>query len=124
LIGEEDEALLPCAIACCVVRARSFGMQGPNLQDARQSDGDRPHVCENGRPCSIIIAHTAGPIFTASLVGNASNGTVAVTGQRVVYTSRAGFVGDDRFTYARRGLNTRNEPIVRTVNVRVNVAAK
>src|SRR5687768_14748811 len=83
------------------------------------------HMFANsGRPCSIIITYTGGPIFTASLVSNAKSGTVAVSGQRIVYTSRAGFVGDDEFTYARRGLNTRNEPIVRTVTVAVKVAAK
>lgn len=78
----------------------------------------------SGRRCSIIVAHTRGPIFSSSLVSNARNGTVTVSGGRVIYASRAGFVGDDEFTYARRGLNERNEPIVRTVSVSVKVAAK
>lgn len=76
------------------------------------------------RPCSIIVTNSFGPIFTTALVNNARNGTVTVSAGRVVYKSRAGFVGDDEFTYARRGLNGRNEPIVRTVNVAVKVAAK
>ena len=79
---------------------------------------------KSGRGCSIIVRNTRGPIFSTALVSNARNGTVVVSGGRVVYTSRAGFVGDDTFTYARRGLNDRNEPIVRTVSVAVNVAAK
>jgi len=78
----------------------------------------------SGRPCSIIVRTTRGPISTASLVGNARNGTVKVSGGRIVYTSPQGFVGDDEFTYARSGLNNQNQPIVRTVNVSVKVSAK
>ena len=78
----------------------------------------------SGRRCAIIVRHTRGPIFSASLVSNAKNGTVTVSGGRVVYTSRPGFVGDDEFTYARRGLSRQNEPVTRTVNVAVKVAAK
>ena len=76
----------------------------------------------SGRRCSIIVHHSHGPIFTTALVSNARNGSVAVAGGSVIYTSRA--VGDDEFTYARRGLNNLNEPIVRTINVTVKVAAK
>jgi hypothetical protein len=63
-------------------------------------------------------------MFSASLVSNAKNGSVTVSGGRIVYTSRPGFVGDDEFSYARRGLNHQNEAVVRTVNVAVKVAAK
>ena len=78
----------------------------------------------SGRRCSIIVRHSGGPMFTASLVSNARNGSVVVSGGRITYTSRAGYVGDDEFTYSRRGLNTRNEQVVRTVTVNVKVAAK
>jgi len=77
-----------------------------------------------GRRCGIIITYTHGPIFSTSLVSNAKNGTVMVSGGRISYTSRPGFVGDDEFTYARRGMNNQNQPIVRTINVAVKVAAK
>ena len=78
----------------------------------------------SGRRCGIMIGRSRGPIFSSSLVSNAKNGTVTVSGVRIIYTSRPGFVGDDEFTYARRGLNRQNEPVVRTVNVAVKVAAK
>ena len=78
----------------------------------------------SGRRCGIKVRNSRGPILSAALVNNAKNGNVVVRGGIIAYTPRAGFVGDDEFTYARRGLNTRNEPIVRTVTVKVNVAAK
>ena len=78
----------------------------------------------SGRRCSIIVGRSRGPTFSAALVSNAKNGTVTVSGGRVTYASRPGFVGDDAFTYARHGLNRVNEPVVRTVNVAVKVAAK
>ena len=78
----------------------------------------------SGRRCSIVVRRSRGPTFSASLVTNARNGSVVVADGRVTYTSRPGFVGDDAFTYARRGLNNRNEPVVKTVNVAVRVAAK
>lgn len=104
----------PAALACRVPTIRTL--------DNQTVTGHM--FATSGRQCSIIVTYTNGPIFTASLVSNARNGTVTVSGGRIVYTSRAGFVGDDEFTYARRGLNSRNEPIVRTVTVAVKVAAK
>jgi hypothetical protein len=77
----------------------------------------------SGRPCGIVVQHTNGPMFSAELVQIAKNGKVVVAGGKIVYTSRPGYVGEDQFTYARRGMNNRNEPVVRTVNVTVQVAA-
>jgi hypothetical protein len=78
----------------------------------------------SGRRCSIIVTFTRGPIFTTSLVSNAKNGTITVSSGQIIYTSRPGFVGEDEFSYARSGLNQQNQPIVRTINVAVRVAAK
>jgi hypothetical protein len=105
----------PAALACRVPLIRTL--------DNQTVTGTM--FATSGRPCDIIVHHTHGPILTTALVSKARNGTVAVVaGGRVIYTSRPGFVGDDEFTYARRGLNNHNEPIVRSVNVTVKVAAK
>jgi hypothetical protein len=104
----------PAALACRVPTIRTL--------DNQTVTGTM--FATSGRRCSIIVTYSHGPIFTTALVSNARNGSVAVAGGSVIYTSRAGFVGDDEFTYARRGLNDLNEPIVRTVNVTVKVAAK
>ena len=76
----------------------------------------------SGLPCSITLNSSRGPVFTTQVVQNAASGRVVVNGNRVIYTSRAGFVGEDHYTYARRGLTERNEPVMATVNVTVQVA--
>ena len=78
----------------------------------------------SGKRCSIVVNRSHGPMHSARLVSSPSNGSVSVSGGRVVYTSRAGYVGDDRFVYSRQGLNALHQPITRTVEVTVKVAAR
>jgi hypothetical protein len=78
----------------------------------------------SGKRCSIILQRSAGPIHGVKLVSGARNGSVSINGGQVVYVSSAGFVGDDRFTYARHGMNAPNQPITRTIEVNVKVAAR
>ena len=73
---------------------------------------------------SSAASGAVGPIHSARLLSRPSKGSVSIDGNRVVYTSTAGYVGDDHFTYARQGLNTRNQPITRTVVVNVKVSAQ
>jgi Bacterial Ig domain len=77
----------------------------------------------SGKPCSIVVNATNGAMQTAEVVQNASNGHVTASGQRITYISRAGFTGEDHFTYSRHGINNLNAPVVRTVNVTVQVTA-
>ena len=77
----------------------------------------------SGRRCSITLLRSRGPIFTARLVAQAKNGSVSISGHRVIYVSRPGYAGDDRFVYARHGMDSVNRPISRTVEVSVKVAA-
>ena len=78
----------------------------------------------SGKQCSIVLQRSAGPIHSARLVWGPSNGRVSINGGRVVYISSAGYVGDDRFTYARQGLNALNQPVTRTINVNVKVSSR
>jgi Bacterial Ig domain len=122
---ETNRKLWLLAISMIVLTApAAFACRVPSIRTLDDQTVSGHMFATTGRPCSIIVRNTRGPIFSASIVSKARNGTVAVTGGRVIYTSRAGFVGDDELTYARRGLNNRNEPIVRTINVAVKVAAK
>jgi hypothetical protein len=53
----------------------------------------------------------------------AKNGTVSIgAGNDIIYRSRAGFVGQDQFTYERSGLDAGNNRV--TVGVRVNVTVQ
>jgi hypothetical protein len=78
----------------------------------------------SGKRCSITVMRTPGPVFSARVVTQPSNGRVSINGNRVVYLSRPGYVGDDRFVYARQGLDAINRPITRTVDVNVKVSSR
>ena len=77
----------------------------------------------SGRPCDIMIVRTLGPMYTAQIVQRAKNGKVSIDQNKIVYTSRPGYVGEDQFTYVRHGLNEWNTPVVRTISVTVQVTA-
>ena len=75
-----------------------------------------------GRPCSIHLQRSFGPMHSAEIVRRPANGSVSVGAtNRVTYLPRPGFTGQDSFTYARRGRDTRNNLVVRTVRVAVTV---
>jgi hypothetical protein len=95
---------------------------GPFIRtfDNQTVDG---HVTVNsGASCNIRLRNSPGPMFSAEIVQRPSNGSVSVGGSnRIVYRSRAGFVGTDTFSYARRGQNTAGSSVVRTVRISVTV---
>jgi hypothetical protein len=70
---------------------------------------------------SSAASGAVGPIHSARLLSRPSKGSVSIDGNQLVYTSNAGYVRDDHFT---QGLNTRNQPITRTVVVNVKVWAQ
>jgi hypothetical protein len=104
---------LESALACSVPFIRTV--------DNQTVDGQM--TAKSGRPCSIRLRFTRGPMWTASIVQRPSNGTVSVGGSnRIIYRSRPGFVGNDAFIYARQGQDRYNSPVTRTVRVAVTVA--
>ena len=74
------------------------------------------------KPCSVIVLRSLGPVHGTRLVVPPGNGHVSISGNRVIYVSRPGYVGDDRFVYARDGMDAVNRPITRTVEMSVKVA--
>jgi hypothetical protein len=63
-------------------------------------------------------------MLSAAVIDRPTNGTASVgAGNRIIYVSRAGYVGRDAFTYTRTGLNRHNDKVVRTVRVAVFVRA-
>ena len=78
----------------------------------------------SGKRCSIVLLRSAGPILSTKVISRPSNGNVSINGGRVVYVSTARYIGDDHFTYIRQGLNVVNQPITRTINVKVKVLSQ
>jgi hypothetical protein len=103
---------LESALACSVPRIRTLDNQTVSGHMAAVS----------GKPCRIRFTSSSSAMSGADIVQRPSNGTVRVGGRDgIIYTSRAGLVGGDSFTYARRGVSRGNQPVTRTVNVAVTV---
>jgi hypothetical protein len=100
------------AFACAVPYIRTFDNQAVNGSMR----------VKTGKPCAIVLLHSMGPMDRAEILRRPSNGNVTIgAGNRIIYRSRAGFVGSDVFVYARRGATTQNAVVTRTVRVAVTV---
>ncbi|MGY3449484.1 Ig-like domain-containing protein [Bradyrhizobium sp. USDA 4353] len=77
-----------------------------------------------GRSCSIIVLGSRGPMSGVRVVASPSHGTVAVEGQKIVYRSTPGYVGEDHFAYERRGADAVNKPVTKGVEVTVHVSSE
>ena len=79
-------------------------------------------TAQSGKPCSIVLRTTLGPMLSAHIVERPTNGSASLgAGNRVIYRSRPGYTGTDSFAYARTGTNRHNEKVVRTVRIAVQV---
>ena len=77
---------------------------------------------KSGKRCFIWLNTSHGPIFSVHIVARPSHGSLGIDGSnRIVYQPARGYTGSDSFTYARKGFDTRNNPITRTVRVGVTV---
>jgi hypothetical protein len=94
----------------------------PRIATFENQTVDGHMTVSSGSPCSIKLKHSRGPTYGAHIVQRASNGTVNVDGSnRIVYRSRAGYVGSDSFAYARTGESRGGNAVTRTVRVQVTV---
>jgi hypothetical protein len=114
------------ALGCLLVLALSAEAAArcsvPLIRALNNQTVDGHMTVNSGAPCAIRLRYSAGPTFSAEIVQRPSNGAVTVEGSnRIVYRSRASFVGNDTFTYARRGESTGGSPVRRTVRISVTV---
>ena len=101
--------LVDTANACSVPSIRTFHNQTVDGQMSVRS----------GKRCSIVF-RSLGPTEMTAIVQKPAHGTLQIGAiGRVIYQSKAGYVGDDAFTYARRGKDRYNNPSVRTVRIAV-----
>jgi len=108
-------------LAVCTIEA-SARCSVPRIHTLNDQIVDGHMTVSSGARCSIKLKRSSGPTYGAHIVQRASNGTVAVDGSnRIVYRSRAGYVGSDSFTYARTGETRVGNAATRTVRVSVTV---
>ena len=94
----------------------------PRIHTLNNQSVDGHMTVNSGARCSIKLKHSAGPTYGAHIVQRASNGTVTVDGRnRIIYRSRAGYVGSDTFAYARTGESRVGDAVTRTVRISVTV---
>ena len=113
-------------VACVLLFALSAEASAlcsvPRISTFNNQAVDGHMTVNSGGTCRIKLRHSAGPTYGAHIVQRASNGSVTVDGSnRIVYRSRAGFVGSDSFTYARTGESRGGDAVTRTVRVSVRV---
>ena len=107
-------------MACCAEASARCSV--PRIHTFNNQAVDGQMTVNSGARCSIKLKHSAGPTYGAHTVQRASNGTVTVDGRnRIVYRSRAGYVGSDSFSYARTGESRGGDAVTRTVRIYVNV---
>jgi hypothetical protein len=124
--GGEAKVLKQAGVACVLLVAvatqSASACSVPRICTLGNQTVDGFMTTRSGKPCGIVLKRSPGPTHSADIVAQPSNGSVHVTGKnRIVYRSRPGFVGSDTFSYARRGLDTRNNPVTRTVRIAVTV---
>src|SRR5882757_3540449 len=112
-----------CFLAVSNAAQAASGCNVPYIRTLDNQTVQGTMYAVSGKRCSIIVQRSSGPVHTARLVAQAKNGSVSISGGRVIYVSRPGYAGDDRFVYARHGMDSVNRPISRTVEVNVIVAA-
>ena len=107
-------------VACCAEASARCSVPRFSLFANQTVDG---HMTVNsGATCGIKLKRSSGPTYGAHIVQRASNGTVTVDGShRIVYRSRAGYVGSDSFTYAYTGETRVGNAATRTVRISVTV---
>jgi len=116
---------LACLLSLAFAVEASARCSVPYIRTFNDQTVDGRMTVSSGDRCSIRLRHSSGPTFSAEIVQRPSNGTVVIEApHRIIYRSRAGYVGNDTFTYARRGLSTNNAPVVRTVRISVRVTAR
>jgi hypothetical protein len=107
-------------MACCAEASARCSV--PRIHTFNNQAVDGHMTVNSGARCSIKLKYSAGPTYGAHIVQRAANGTVTVDGRdRIVYRSRAGYVGSDSFTYARTGESRGGDAVTRTVRIQVTV---
>lgn len=106
--------------ACCAEASARCSV--PRISTFANQTVDGHMTVSSGASCRIKLKHSSGPTYGAHIVQRASNGTVTVdSSNRIVYRSRAGYVGSDSFTYARTGETRVGNASTRTVRISVTV---
>jgi hypothetical protein len=114
--------LLGCAVLLCA--ATTAHAQTCHVPPFRALDNQAFNgymTVKSGARCAVVRQNSSAAITSTRIISPPGYGTASVRGAHIVYASRRGYVGPDRFTFQGSGSGRYGAPVVRTVNVQVNV---
>jgi hypothetical protein len=75
----------------------------------------------SGKRCTMVVGRSLGPMYGVRLIAPPGNGRISTGSGRITYMSREGYFGDDRFVFARDGIDSMNKPMTWTIDMHVHV---
>jgi hypothetical protein len=112
-------AFLVCLAAAAEAQSQTCHVPVFRALDNQTFDG---HMrVKSGARCGIARRDSSAAITSTRIISPPAYGRASVHGARIVYFSRRGYVGADRFTFQGSGTSRYGTPVVRTVNVNVTV---
>jgi hypothetical protein len=114
---------LSCALLAAVgSQALAANCAGTRVNTLANQTVQGDMFAVSGKPCGRVLLGSRGPTTGVRVLQQPSHGSATVRGLRVVYVSRPGYVGDDRFVFAWEGKDTLNQPRTNTVEMHVRVS--
>jgi hypothetical protein len=75
----------------------------------------------SGKWCGLVLLNTPGPMRGVRLIAPPTSGRVVISGQRITYVSRRGYLGHDHFVFVREGMDSGNRSVTWTIDMSVEV---
>jgi hypothetical protein len=93
----------------------------PAFRHADNQTTNARMIVKAGRSCRIGMGKSLTGPTEGEVIAPPRHGVTTVADLRVNYVPDKGFTGADSFTFARRSVDGEGNPVVRTVNVSVDV---
>ena len=108
-------------LICLATTAQAQNCHVPFFRALDNQTFDGHMTVKSGSRCSIARKNSSAAITSTRIVSPPGFGAASVRGSQIVYASRRGYSGPDRFTFQGSGSDRFGRPVLRTVNVTVRV---
>ena len=108
-------------LVCLTANAQGQTCHVPFFRALDNQTFDGHMTVKSGARCSVVRRDSSAAIASTRIISRPAYGAAATRGAHIIYNARRGYVGPDRFTFQGSGQDRYGRPVVRTVNVHVNV---
>ena len=108
-------------LVCLATSAEAQNCHVPTFRALDNQTFDGHMTVKSGTRCSIARQNSSAAITSMRIISPPAHGAASTGGAHIFYASRRGYAGPDRFTFQGSGTDRYGRPVVRTVNVNVNV---